>query len=385
MTKKTNKLKILIAGGAIRDLLLSRRPKDLDYLVASGTAEDFMKEFPDALPVGKSYEIFYLKGLEFSFPRKRGKNIEETISLDLLARDFTVNSFALDEEGELYAHPKAMDDMQNRVLRPSFPDCFREDPLRIFRAAVFSARFPEFSPHAELINEMKRCAENGWLNDIAADRVGVELRKGLSAPKPGNFLRLLIEGDCLEPWLTEFSGGTDIPAGPPKYHDKSVLGHTAEIMDKVAGNPLTCWMAMCHDIGKILTPDSILPSHYGHDKAGATPARTLGSRLMLPVKFIKSGETAALLHMKAGSYSELRPGTKVDLLMKLHTSDLLENMISLCRADRGEDVLQNAPADLAEILKVSLPMQERNQGKKSGEKLRSMRAAKLKSLRPASD
>ncbi len=380
MTKKHNNLKILIAGGAVRDLLLGRSPKDLDYLIASGSPEEFLAAFPKSRPVGKSYEIFYLKGLEFSFPRARGNDTEETIDLDLKARDFTVNSFALDEDGELYAHPNGLEDLRNRVLRPSFPDSFKEDPLRVFRAATFVARFPEFSPHPELIAEMKRCAENGWLADIAPDRIGVELRKGLSGAKPGNFLRLLIQGNCLEPWFTEFTGADGIPAGPPEYHDKSVTGHTAEIMDEVAGNPLTCWMAMCHDLGKVLTAPDILPSHYGHDKAGVIPAQKLGSRLMLPVKFIRAGESAAGLHMKAGNYRELRPGTKVDLLMKLHISGLLENMISLCNADRGEGVLKNAPADLAEILKVSLPTHERNLGKESGEKLRNMRAMKIKTF-----
>ncbi|NDV24473.1 HD domain-containing protein [Desulfovibrio sp. JC022] len=380
MPENLNKLKILIAGGSIRDLLLGRTPKDLDYLIASGSAEEFLTAFPKARPVGKSYEIFYLKGLEFSLPRVRGNNTDETIDLDLQARDFTINSLALDEEGELYAHPSGLEDLYNRILRPCFADTFKEDPLRVFRAAAFMARFPEFSAHPELIAQMKRCSANSWLKQIAPDRIGVELRKGLNGPKPGNFLRLLIKGKCLEPWFSEFYGADEIPAGPPEYHDKSIAGHTAEIMDKVAGDQLTCWMAMCHDLGKVLTPSEILPSHYGHDKAGAEPAKKLGSRLMLPVKFIRAGETAALLHMKAGNYKELRPGTKVDLLMKLHVSGLLENMINLCHADRKEEVLKHAPADLAEILKVSLPIHERNLGKKSGEKLRNMRAMRIKAF-----
>ncbi|WP_419779701.1 polynucleotide adenylyltransferase [Maridesulfovibrio sp.] len=383
MVKKSNKLKLLIAGGAIRDLLLGHEPKDVDYLIAAGTAEDFISAFPKARPVGKSYEIFYLSGLEFSFPRKKGKTTAETIELDLQARDFTINSLALDEEGELYAHPQGLEDLQKRILRPSFPGTFKEDPLRIFRAATFLARFPSFNPHPELIEGMKHCAAEGWLNDIAPDRIGAELRKALSGPKPGNFLRLLIETDCLEPWFSEFSGADEIPAGPMQYHDKSIAGHTAEIMDKVAGDPLTCWMAMCHDLGKVLTKTEILPSHYGHDKRGAEPAQNLGKKLMLPVKYIRAGETAALLHMKAGNYAELRPGTKVDMLMKLHVSGLLENMTSLCRADRGKNVLNTASADLAEILKVSLPAHERNLGKESGEKLRNLRAMRLKELHSA--
>ncbi|WP_320169755.1 polynucleotide adenylyltransferase [Maridesulfovibrio sp.] len=380
MVTSRKKIKIMIVGGTVRDMLIGRVPKDMDMLIASGSAKDFMAEFPEARPVGKSHEIFFLKGLEFSLPRKTGRNIEETVDLDLGARDFTVNSMALDENGELYTHPNALEDLMNRKLRPGFRESFRDDPLRVFRAATFLARFPEFSAHAELLHGMAEAAKSGWIKNIAPDRVGVELRKGLGGAKPGNFLRLLIKTGCLAYWFPELEKADSIPAGPEQYHDKSVAGHTAEIMDLTAGNPLTCWMAMCHDLGKMLTPAEHLPSHHGHDKAGASPAVELGKRLLLPTRFIRAGETAAQLHMKAGNYRELRPGTRVDLLMKLHVSGLLENMCELCRADRNADVLASARDDLAEILKVSLPLKDRNLGEKSGEKLRTLRASRLKSL-----
>ncbi len=360
--------------------MLGRKPHDLDFLIASGTAQDFLEAYPAAQSVGKNYEVFIFKGMEFSFPRATGKTVEETIDLDLRSRDFTINSMALDEDGNLYTHPDSLEDITTRTLRPCFAQTFKEDPLRVFRAAAFLARFPEFTAHPDLVTEMKRAAQKGRLNNITPDRIGVELRKGLAGRKPGNFLRLLQEANCLTPWFTELASSTDIPAGPPKYHDKSVLDHIAEIMDKCAGNAITCWMAMCHDLGKSLTPDDLLPAHHGHGKAGVLPAQKLGKRLLLPNKFIRAGEISAQLHMKAGRYRELRPGTKVDLLMKLHLSGLLENMISLCRSDRGEDVMKTAPADLAEILKVSLPPKDRNLGAESGEKLRSLRASRLKSF-----
>lgn len=381
MISNKNNLKILVVGGAVRDLLLGRKPNDLDFLIASGTADDFLKKFPRARPVGKSYEIFFMKGFEFSLPRIVGNTVEETIDIDLKSRDFTINSFALDSDGELYAHPDGLEDLANKKLRPCFPETFGKDPLRIFRAATFMSRFPDFTPHPKLISGMRETAEKRLLNNIAPDRIGVELRKGLSGKKPGNFLRLLHETNCLEPWFSEFTNSDKIPAGPPKYHDKSVLGHTTEIMDKTVGNSLTCWMAMSHDLGKVLTPADKLPSHYGHDKAGTEAALKLGKRLLLPNKYLQAGEIGALLHMKGGNYEELRPGTKVDLLMKLHVCGLLENMIELVHADHGENIMKNAKSDLAEILKVSLPIRDRNLGHKSGEKLRSLRAARLKSLK----
>ncbi len=58
MTKKHNNLKILIAGGAVRDLLLGRSPKDLDYLIASGSPEEFLAAFPKSPSSGKILRNF---------------------------------------------------------------------------------------------------------------------------------------------------------------------------------------------------------------------------------------------------------------------------------------------------------------------------------------
>jgi tRNA nucleotidyltransferase (CCA-adding enzyme) len=378
MKKQKNPVSILMVGGSVRDLLLGKNPHDFDFLVASGSVEQFKKQFPYAKPVGKSYEIFFQKGFEFSFPRVTGQTVDETIDLDLSARDFTVNSFALDDDGELYVHPNGLEDLASRTLRPAFSETFKADPLRVFRAATFLARFPEFTAHPDLINGMREASAKGWLKKIAPDRIGVELLKALKSDKPGNFLRILQKTNCLDPWFTEFKTADKIVAGPPEFHNKSVLGHTVELMDKTSGNPVTCFMAMCHDLGKILTKSDHLPAHHGHDKKGIKPAKELGTRLLLPNKYIKAGELAAALHMKAGMYDQLRPGTKVDLLIELHKNDLVKNMRDLCRADKNEDIMINAMADLNEILKITLPEKDRNLGKKSGEKLRMLRAQKLK-------
>lgn len=377
MKNPKKSLSILMVGGSVRDLLLGKKPRDFDFLIASGSVEQFKKQFPYAKPVGKSYEVFFQKGFEFSFPRETGQTVDETIDLDLSARDFTVNSFALDEDGELYVHPNGLEDLASRTLRPAFSETFKSDPLRVFRAATFLARFPDFTAHPDLISGMIEASEKGWLKNIAPDRVGVELLKALKSDKPGNFLKTLQEANCLEPWFTEFKDADNIVAGPPKFHDKSVLGHTLELMNKTSGNPLTCWMAMCHDLGKVLTSYDLLPAHHNHDKKGIKPASTLGTRLLLPNKFIKAGELAAQMHMKAGRYNQLRPGTKVDLLMQLYKADLIENMRTLCHADKNEDTMINAMTDLTKILEVSLSEKDRNLGKMSGDKLRQLRAQKL--------
>ena len=59
-----------------------------------------------------------------------------------------------------------------------------------------------------------------------------------------------------------------MPAGPAPFHNESVLEHTADVMDKLAGSPLRVWMGFCHDIGKTETKEMLLPSHHGHGERG---------------------------------------------------------------------------------------------------------------------
>ena len=255
-------MRIYLAGGAVRDLLLGRQITDRDYLVMGTTRDDFVRAFPGAKEVGQTFPVFLINNLEFSFPRA------PTLIDELKSRDLTVNAQLLNENGELICHPQGLDDLKNRILRPASGQSFVQDPLRVFRAARFLAKFPDFSPHDELIDMMKSISAKGLLNSISADRIGQETRKALNSPAPGNYLRLLAQGECLSPWFEEFKDSADIPAGPLPYHDTNVIEHTCRVMDALAGDEISVWMGLCHDLGKTLTPKENFPHHYGHDTAG---------------------------------------------------------------------------------------------------------------------
>ena len=364
-------MRIYLVGGAVRDMLLGRERHDGDFVVVGATVEEFRRRFPRARAVGKSFPVFLLGRDQYALCRAGD------IEADLLARDLTVNALALDESGEITAHPKALSDLRRRVLRPASERAFIVDPLRVFRAARFYAAWPEFTAHAELKEVMRRTARAGLLEGVAPERVGVETRKALAGPRPGRFLSLLSEAECLWPWFKEFAGSAQVPAGPAPYHTESLLGHTLLVMDRLAGSELGVWMGLCHDLGKGATPSEYYPHHYGHEKAGGPLAARLGKRLALPEKFIRAGAMAAEWHMKAGRYPELRPGTKVDLLMRLHAKGLVTEMFNLVYADQGTDFRTKVQRDLSVVLSVRLPEQDRDQGPASGEKLRLRRCQAL--------
>lgn len=364
-------MRILLAGGAVRDRLLGRPESDRDYLVLDTDREAFARRFPRAKEVGKAFPVFILEGREYAFPR--GPDLDS----DLLGRDFTVNALAQEEDGTLHAHPLALQDIQDRVLRPASDRSLSDDPLRVYRAARFLAQMEEFVPHPDLLAAMGRAASRGLPALAAPDRVGAELRKALRAPRPGRFLDLLARTDCLRPWFPELAGAAGVPAGPAPFHHTHLLGHTMEVMDRLAGNELAAYMALSHDLGKALTPQDQWPRHIGHEKAGEAPALALGERLRLPASFIRAGGLAARRHLLAARYAELRPGTRVDLLMELHSAGITEEMFLLARADHDTDHLEKALADTRTILQVRLEEQDRNKGQESGDKLRQLRAMAL--------
>jgi len=379
-------MKIHLVGGAVRDMLLGRPVTDRDYLVTGASPEEFLASRPGAFMAGKSFPVAIFKGSEYAWPRAGG------VMEDLHLRDLTINALAMRtcENGppHLLAHPLALHDLENTILRPASNTSMRDDPVRVYRAARFAAQLPDFTAHPSLIGQMRELSGSAALAGLSPERVAAETRKALGAPKPGRFLALLNETGCLGPWFKEYEGADAIAAGPPEYHDKSVLGHVIEIMDALAGDELAVWMGLCHDLGKTLTPRESLPRHLGHDVAGAAPAKALAKRLRLPSRHIEAGILAAKTHMKAGRYGELRPGTKTDLLTALHAKDLTERLFRLVAADHGRDYLEISRRDLEIVLSVRLDEKDRNLGAASGEKLRSLRAqalAQAPSLNPAQE
>lgn len=364
-------MNIFLAGGAVRDLLMGNPITDRDYLVTDTTKEAFKKRFPSAQQVGKAFPVFLLDRLEFSFPRAA------TVQEELRSRDLTVNAILLSESGKLLCHPNALEDLHNRYLRPASPDSLKMDPLRVFRAARFWAKLPGFSPHDELVDAMRDVARSGLLETVSPDRVGQETVKALEAAKPGNYFRLLAQAGCLSPWFDEFQGGIEIPAGPEPYHDTNVIEHTCRIMDNLAGDPITVWMGMCHDLGKMRTKKEHLPRHHGHDKRGIRMVKSLSKRIRLSNAHLAAGVIAAKWHMIAARYDELQPGTRVDLLMDLHLSHALNQLFTLVRFDQNKDFTGAAQKDLNTILSATLPPEYMNLGATSGKILRELRSSAL--------
>ena len=365
-------MRIYLVGGAVRDELLGRPVKDRDYVVFGADEDEFKQKFPRARKVGKKIPVFILQDAQYTLSRY--KNIEE----DLNHRDLTINSLAKDETGKLIAHPLALTDLEQKILRPVSRENFYADPLRVFRAARFAASLKDFTLHSSLFSILKELGQRpDLLQTISPERAGQEFLKALAAEKPARFLYVLDECACFDPWFKELVNASKIPAGPKPYHDESLLEHLGQVMDKLKGDPLRVFMGLAHDLGKTLTPEDNWPRHIGHDKLGKSLAYNFATRLKLPKQFILAGQIAARYHMAGGRYNQLRPGTRVDLLNKLGPAHLIEHFFAMIKADKGADFVALARKDWEKIKEVHLPPKFHYHGPRAGEILRCLQAQKL--------
>ncbi|MEY2442391.1 MAG: hypothetical protein QOJ46_1817 [bacterium] len=200
-----------LVGGAVRDLLLGLRPRELDVVV-EGEVDALAAALGDRTAVHERFgtatvldgdcrwdlavaraETYVHPG---ALPDVRPAPIEE----DLLRRDVTVNAIALDlSSGELHAPEHAHDDLAAGLLRILHDASFRDDPTRLWRVARYAARLGfELEPHtAELA---AAAIAGGYAERVSGARIGSELRLALGEPDPVAALQSAI-GLGLAPWL----------------------------------------------------------------------------------------------------------------------------------------------------------------------------------------
>ena len=364
---------IFLVGGAVRDLLLGRRPKDLDFAF-SGSREDFAAEHRKTRVVGRSVRVCLWRGREYMPLR------DNSLQCDLAARDLTINALALENNGRLHCHPQALRDLREGILRPASPRAFLEDPARVFRVARFAAALPSFRLAEECVHLMRAVPDEN-LRRIPAERVGHELRKALSAPSPGRFLQVLDETSCLRVWFEEVKGASSVPAGPLPGQEGSVLAHTVNVMNAVRGNAIAVWMALCHDLGKVRTPLEELLHQEGHEKRGIEQAAKLVRRLCLPRRYQRAGALAAGEHARAGLLLSMRPGRQRDLLWSVSRGGFHDAFWRLVEADSGTSLFAEATRRVHLLRSIHLPPEWRARGEGAESRLRRMHCAALAALR----
>lgn len=181
-------------GGSVRDVLLDRPIHDVDITTSSYPEEtkQIFKRTVDVgiehgtvlvLEKGGEYEIttFRTEEVYVDYRRPSQVNFVRSLEEDLKRRDFTVNAFALNEDGEVIDLFHGLDDLDNHLLRAVglASERFNEDALRIMRGLRFSASL-NFDIETTTFEAMKKHAP--LLEKISVERSFIEFDKLLLAP-----------------------------------------------------------------------------------------------------------------------------------------------------------------------------------------------------------
>ncbi|HHW7569846.1 TPA: multifunctional CCA addition/repair protein [Mannheimia haemolytica] len=328
---------IYLVGGAVRDQLLGLPVKDRDFLVVGATAEQLLAQ--GFQQVGADFPVFLHPETkeEYALARQERKNGNGyngficdfspniTLEQDLIRRDLTINAIVQDENGTLFDPYGGVQDLENRLLRHISP-AFSEDPLRVLRVARFAARFHSFgfTIAPETMKLMREMVQSGELENLTAERVWLETQKAFETDNPQvyfNVLRLVGALKVLFPELDRLFG---VPQ-PAQHHPEIDSGkHTLMVLEqakrlaKKAENPTALlFAALCHDLGKGLTPTDILPHHYGHEAKGIQPTRELANRLKIPTDIKDFALLVTEYHTHCHKMAELRPETVIKLFNSL--------------------------------------------------------------------
>lgn len=170
---------VYLVGGYLRDMLLCKKTKDMDYVV-SGDVLSFAKKTA-LLTGGRVIELKKEKMARIALPGGRTLDftaLSGSIESDLSGRDFTMNALAWSPEKGLTDPFGGISDIKNRNIRAVSEENLMEDPVRLLRAFRFAAE-PGW-----VIDDKTRAAIrqlHSSIKQTAPERITMELFKLLNA------------------------------------------------------------------------------------------------------------------------------------------------------------------------------------------------------------
>jgi poly(A) polymerase len=324
---------LYLVGGSVRDALLGKLGHDLDFTTSArpDAVEELLRKFSRAVwTIGKEFGTIgcrveadadswvievttYRSDVYANHSRKPHVAFGDTLSEDLLRRDFTINAMAVSIPDKKFVDPYGgLNDLARRVIRtPATPESsFSDDPLRMMRAARFVAQLG-FKPAPEVVAAMRDMADR--ISIISAERVRDELSKLLltDRPRPGLDLlvstslaaRVLPELPALRLERDEHHRHKDV-----YQHSLTVLEQAIDLEDRLPQRPdlIMRLAALLHDIGKPATrqfEQGGKVSFHHHDVVGAKLVRKRLTALRFSGEEVKAVSDLVALHLRFHGYA----------------------------------------------------------------------------------
>jgi len=348
-----------VVGGFVRDLIIGRPSKDIDFVtvgsgielaeavareIGPGTHLAVYRTYGTAQVHHKSLELEFVGARKESYRRDSRNPIVEdgTLDDDLSRRDFTINAMAISVNtgnfGTLIDRFDGLGDIRRRIIRtPLDPDItFSDDPLRMLRAVRFATQL-QFDIFPETLQAIERNAPR--IEIITAERIKDELGKIMRSPKPSTGWDLLHRTGLLKFILPELEALSGVEVVHGRGH-KDNFYHTLTVLDSVAAgsdNEWLRWAALLHDIAKPVTkrydPEMGWTFH-NHNFIGAKMVPKIFTRMRLPLgSEMRYVQKLVELHMRPIALVEDEvTDSAVRRLMNYAEGDLSDLML-LARAD----------------------------------------------------
>ena len=308
---------VFVVGGAPRDVVLGKKPKDIDLMakVDPETIKTVLEGIPDSKLVltGKQFPVyrFSYQGseVEIALPRievKTGEGNKDweiksdpsiSVEQDLERRDFTANSIAVNAKtGEIIDPFNGIEDIKKGKLKTVSPTSFRDDSSRTMRALTALSKHG-LQPDEETMKQMEEYAP--YLKNVPAETIGQELDKILSGNHPADAIKMGHQTGVLKHFLPEVADTFGFDQKNP--HHKHDLGtHIHQVLKNVShlsNDPDLRMAALLHDVGK---PDSMWEDENGvghfykgpngegdnHDEVGGKMSEQVLTRLRYPANRI---------------------------------------------------------------------------------------------------
>jgi putative nucleotidyltransferase with HDIG domain len=348
-----------LVGGFVRDKLLGRPCKDMDFVcigdaavLAAKVAEEsgsfkqvsIFKHFGTAHIHFDKFDVEFVGARKESYAEHSRKPSVEagTLEDDQHRRDFTINAMAVavnaENFGEFLDPFEGVKDLDRGVIRtPLAPaQTFSDDPLRMLRAIRFASQLG-FSIDAETWQGILDSANR--LKIISAERIAEETNKILLSKKPSVGLDLLYRSSLLSVFFPQFVALAGAEYIDGKGH-KDNFYHTLQVIDNVAAVSEDLWLrwaAALHDIGKPATKrfeEGHGWTFHGHEVVGARMVPKIFKQLKLPqnekMKFV---EKLVALHLRPISLTKETITDSAIRRLLFDAGEDFEALMTLCEAD----------------------------------------------------
>ncbi len=352
-------LETYVIGGYVRDLILDRPSKDIDF-VCAGSGIELSKAVSKVLNIKKEPVIFKkfgtsmisFEGLELEFvgARKESYNRDSrnpvvgrgTLEDDQNRRDFTINALAISlndhNYGELMDPFNGVQDLKDHMIRTPLEAgiTFSDDPLRMMRAIRFASQL-QFDIDSDTFGGIMDHVDR--MEIVSQERITDELNKIIQSLLPSYGFKLLFQCGLLKKVFPEMVDLHGVEIINRKGH-KDNFYHTLQVLDNVAevSNDLWLrWAAILHDIAKPATKrfnNRVGWTFHGHEDRGARMVPTIFRRMKLPLnEHMKFVQKLVRLHLRPIALIKEEVTDSAVRRLLYETGEDVEELMKLCKAD----------------------------------------------------